>query len=409
MQQLSLAGRTTDLRALGAWSLVILSGVAIFAAWVWPSLPHSDMELAHNVEQRNRTGHESAEAVAATTTGYAVAGQTNSKSPGVTQAWLLSFEGTATRPRIDRAYHSGFGSIARAIATTSDGGLLLAGEVEGRKDRFQPWVLSLSPSGEPRWERVLGRPGLNGLTSAAALSDGSAIVAGAQDEAGWLVRISDSGATLWFHRLPELEDVTALVALPDKGFAIAGISETSTTGLGTSHLITFDEQQQPRWKWQLAPDDRGELRSLAALPDGGLVAAGRVQAPGSDSWGLWVVRWDAKGTILWEHRPQDATVEAGFAVVALADGGVAVAGDSLKGLNDRDARVWRFGPGGELLWRKSYGGDAQDLTRGITRLPSGEFIVVGSTMSGGATKTELLILKLSQRGELIEQKLFGGQ
>jgi hypothetical protein len=100
-------------------------------------------------------------------------------------------------------------------------------------------------------------------------------------------------------------------------------------------------------------------------------------------------------------------VEAGHAVTVLPDGGFAVAGDSLKGLADRDARVWCFAPDGILRWYRSYGGDAQDLARGIARLTDGSLVVAGSTMSRGAGKTDLWVLRLSERGELAAQQTFG--
>jgi hypothetical protein len=101
-------------------------------------------------------------------------------------------------------------------------------------------------------------------------------------------------------------------------------------------------------------------------------------------------------------------VEAGHAVTVLPDGGFAVAGDSLKGPADRQARVWCFAPDGALRWRRSYGGDAQDLARGIARLTDGSLLVAGSTMSRGAGKTDLWVLRLSDSGELAAQQTFGG-
>ncbi len=408
MEHLSLVRRTNDSRTLGLLAVACCVAVAAIAVY-WASSPsRSDMDLALEVEQQNRKGHESAEAVTATASGYAVAGHTNSRTPGVVQAWALSFEGNASPPRLDRTYHAGLGAIARAVATTGDGGLLLAGETEVKRDRFQPWILALTSTGEARWERTLGRAGFNGLTSIAALADGSLIAGGSQDGVGWLVRLSTMGETLSEQRLSQLENITALVPLPSRGFAVAGVTATSTTGLGTSLVLTFDENQQLAWTWKLDPKRRGELKGLAVTPDGGLVATGRTSTPAEGSSGLWVVLLDSKGSLRWEVLPEDTTEEAGHAVTTFPDGSIAVAGDSLKALGNRDARVWRFAPDGHLSWRNSYGGDNQDLARGIARLSNGELVVVGATMSSGAGKTDLWVLRLSERGEVLRQQTFGG-
>lgn len=400
--------------ALAASALILVSLVGL-VLWrrLHPSSPsRSDMDLARDVEQRNRTGHESAEAVIATSGGFAVVGHTNSRPPGVYQAWVLEFDGAVLRPRRERTFGAGLGStprasFARAATPAPGGGMIVAGELEVERDRFQPWLLALAPDGAPRWERTPGAAGLNGLTSVVALAGGALLGGGVQDGAGWLVRLSEAGELLGERRLAQLERVTAMTALPERRFAVAGISETSTTGLGTSAVLAFEEDDRPAWEWRLPADRRGELHAVAATPDGGLIAAGRTRVPGSPDWGLWLLRLDAKGSVIWEHLPADATVEAGHAVAMLPDGGVAVAGDSLKGLADRDARVWRFRADGTLLWRKSYGGDAQDLARGIARLADGSLVVAGSTMSRGAGKTDLWVLRLSEDGELSAQETFG--
>ena len=144
------------------------------------------MDLARDVERKNSTGHEAAEAVTATAGGFAVAGNTNSRSPGVRKAWVLDFDGSASRPRWERAYGAGLGAHGRALAPLPGGGLVAVGEVEMARDRFQGWVLALGGDGGPRWERTPGVGGFNGLTSVATLDNGTIVAGGVQEGAGWL-------------------------------------------------------------------------------------------------------------------------------------------------------------------------------------------------------------------------------
>jgi outer membrane protein assembly factor BamB len=395
------------------------------------------MDLAQDVEQRNRSGHESADAVIATSSGFAVVGTTNSRPAGVHKAWVLEFDGVELRPRRDAVFGAGLGvrpTYARAVTVAADGGLRVAGEVEVEQGRFRPWMLSLAADGTVRWERTLGTTGINGLT--ALLSwNGDVLGGGVIDGAGWLVRMSEAGELLGERRLPQLERVTAMAALPGGGFAVAGIAHTSTTGPGASAVLTFEADdrrepgtdgghpdssagepgarsprgtERPGWEWRPQADQQGDLFAVAATSDGGVVATGRIRSSGSPDWGLWLVRLDARGRLLWEHRPTEATVEAGYAIVALPDGDFVVAGDSLKDLSDRDARLWCFASDGALRWHRSYGGEAQDLARGIARLGDGSLLVAGSTMSRGAGKTDLWVLRLSASGEVVAQQTFDG-
>jgi hypothetical protein len=257
-----------------------------------------------------------------------------------------------------------------------------------------------------RWERLPGTAGLNGLTSVVIAPHGELLGGGVLDGAGWLVRLSASGELLGERKVMPLQEVTGLAALPQGGVAVAGLTERSTTGPGASAVLAFAGDERPLWQWQ--PEDRrGDVVALAATADGGVVAAGRIRPAGSQDWGLWLVRLDAAGRLLWEHLPKDSAVQAGHAVVALPDGGFAVAGDSLKGQGDRDAHVWRFAADGALRWDRAYGGAAQDLARGLAHLADGSLLVAGSTMSRGAGKTDLWLLRLAETGEPLGEQTFG--
>ncbi|WP_238536538.1 hypothetical protein [Stigmatella aurantiaca] len=117
---------------------------------------------------------------------------------------------------------------------------------------------------------------------------------------------------------------------------------------------------------------------------------------------------DPRGEILWEHVPEDPQVEAGRAITVLPDGGIVVAGFSWKEvLVDREAKVWRFSAEGSLLWEKFYGGARNDMGEGIAHLADDSLVVVGSTLSKGAGKTDVWTFGLSPEGDLLWEETFG--
>ncbi|MFY0582755.1 hypothetical protein ACN28S_58340 [Cystobacter fuscus] len=123
---------------------------------------------------------------------------------------------------------------------------------------------------------------------------------------------------------------------------------------------------------------------------------------------VWVARLAPRGETLWEYVSEETEVGAGHAVTALADGGFAVAGYSWKELLvDREARVWRFSADGNLLWQQAHGGAKDDSGSGIARLADGSLVVVGTTMSKGAGKTDLWTFGLSPEGQLLWEETFG--
>lgn len=369
------------------------------------------MDGMHDVEQRNRSGHERAAAVVARAGGFVVVGETNSRPAGAAKAWVLEFEGRELTPRRDQVVGSGLGhaaeSHARAVAVATDGGLRMVGEALVAPGRYQPWAVALAADGTVAWERLLGAGGLNGLTSVVTGPRGELLGGGVLDGAAWLVRLSASGELLGERTVAPLQQVTALAALPQGRVAVAGFIERSSTGPGASAVLAFDRDERPLWQWQPPADRQGDLVAVAATADDGLIATGRIRHAGSQDWGLWVVRLDSAGLLLWEHLPKADAVRAGHAVIALPDGDFVVAGDSLKDLSDRDAHVWRFAADGALRWDRAYGGAAQDLARGLALLGDGSLLVAGSTMSRGAGKTDLWLLRLSEAGEPLGEQTFG--
>ncbi len=365
------------------------------------------MDWARDVERENSSGHESAEAVVATGNGFSVAGHTNSRRPGVQQAWVLRFD-QAPPPRWERTYGGGkLGTLGRAIASLPGGGLVVAGEEQVAPDRFRGWLLALSPEGDVLWERTPGPEGVNGFNAVSVLEDGSIVAGGDQDRQGWVVRMDPRGELLWDVKLPQLEHVTSLVALPAQRLAVLGTAETSTAGLGISKLFLLESDGRATREKRLPAEGQGELAALALLPDGGFAATGRLSRPESMDPGFWAVRLDSRGELLWEHVEQ-TEVGAGHAVTAFPDGGFAVAGYGWKELLvDREAKVWRFAADGRLLWQQAHGGARDDSGSGIARLADGSLVVVGSTMSKGAGKTDLWTFGLSPEGLLLWEETFG--
>jgi hypothetical protein len=375
-----------------------------------PFIGREDMSWVRKIEQDNSTGHEWAEGVVATEGGFSVIGYTNSRQPGVDLVWVLQF-GDAPPPRWERTYGGTPGGepLGRAIASTPGGGLIIAGEEEVSVNRFRGWLMALSPEGNVLWERAPGHEGVNGFTAVSVLEDGSIVAGGDQDGGGWVVRLSSRGERLWDVRLPQLEHITALVSLPAQRVAVLGTAETSTTGLGISRLVMLESDGWAVWEKRLPAEGHGELAALALLPDGGLAAAGRLSRPGFEDESLWVVRMDSQGEPLWEHVPEGPRVEAGYALTALPDGGLAVTGLSWKDLlKEREAKVWRFAADGRLLWQQSYGGAENGTGTGIARLADDSLVVVGSTFSQGPRKTDLWIVGVSPNGQLLWEETFGG-
>ncbi len=151
------------------------------------------------------------------------------------------------------------------------------------------------------------------------------------------------------------------------------------------------------------------VRSIVALADGGFAVAGYTESKGAGGADVWVLRLDRTGELLWEKTFGGAKPDYAHSIIALADGGFVVAGDThSKGTGEYDAWILRLDETGELLWEKTFGGTEHDEAHSIIALSDGGFAVAGYTLSIGAGRSDAWILRLVRTGGLLWEKRFGG-
>ena len=93
--------------------------------------------------------------------------------------------------------------------------------------------------------------------------------------------------------------------------------------------------------------------------------------------------------------------DSASSIVALADGGFAVAGvTSFKGAGYDDMWVLRLDEAGNVLWDQTYGGAERDRAYSIVALADGGFAVAGYTESKGAGNRDMWVLRLDEAGNV---------
>ena len=169
------------------------------------------------------------------------------------------------------------------------------------------------------------------------------------------------------------------------------------------------EYDVPTWEKTFGGPLEDGAVTIVALADGGFAIAGlkTVRRPGGDAW---IFRLDQAGELVWETSPGGSWWDEADSVVALADGGFAVAGwiRPEGTLDDDDAWVLRLDKTGQILWERTFGGSEWDQAYSIVALADGGFVVAGRTESRGAGQYDAWVLRLDSNGGLLWDKTFGG-
>lgn len=300
-----------------------------------------------------------------------------------------------------RRSHQGPQDATASAAAALPDGFILAGEHRRDERReFQGWLLRLDSQGAEVWRQILGRPGVTGLAAVVAHEDGTIIAGGAQDWKGWLVAVDGAGRLRWERSLDDLQKVSAIM-LHGRGVVLAGIIGSSTKGLGFSRLIALDEDGQRLWSTAIPTEGQGQIAAITALPAGGGVAVGDRQGQDGDGRrSAWVVRFGSNGAILSSVILPSPLVEVGRAVVALTDGGYAVAGESWDGVaGDRRIRLWRMAADDTLRWQRTYGTLGYHNASGIAQTRDGGLLVVGAKQVPEIRKMRALVVRTDPEGD----------
>ena len=268
--------------------------------------------------------------------------------------------------------------------------------------------------------------------SVAAATNGDLIVAGRTASKGvgsidaWLIRLDKDGTVLWDKTYGGSQDDSfqSIQVLADGGFIAAGETNSKSSEGSNAWFMRLDAKGGTLWEQTLGPKGEtafrlkepsvlySEASTVAALPHGGVIAAGFTTEKGVGKKNACVASFDADGALVWEKTYGSGETSLAHSVVALPDGGFAVAGQrSMDGSTD-DAWIFRLNANGEVLWEKVFGGTFVNIATSVALTPDGGIVAAGimgqrkhhgSLTEGG----NAWVVRLSSSGDLLWEKRIG--
>ncbi|RKT00875.1 T9SS type A sorting domain-containing protein [Chryseobacterium defluvii] len=196
-------------------------------------------------------------------------------------------------------------------------------------------------------------------------------------------------------------------------------------------LSSVAKSQIPTIQWQksFGGSNNETAKSIVQTPDGGYITAGFSKSSDGNATinqgdnDFWVVKMDALGTFQWQKSLGGSGDDQANSICTTSDGGYVVAGfsNSSNGditLNKGSSDYWivKLNALGNIVWQKTYGGQAQDIATSVKQTTDGGYIVTGYSSSSngditgnhGQNTTDYWVVKLDSSGNLQWQKALGG-
>ena len=125
---------------------------------------------------------------------------------------------------------------------------------------------------------------------------------------------------------------------------------------------------------------------------------------------FWVIKIDTSGAIIWEKSYGLSNYERPFSITTANDGGYIIAGyrNSIGGdAKNSDFWVVKISEEGELIWDKLYGGSDFDNARHIMKTNDNGYIVSGTTtLPENFHRSAVRLIKIDNSGNIIWEKTY---
>ena len=177
--------------------------------------------------------------------GYIVAGDTSSFVPRGQEApdvWILKLNSDGT-VEWEKIYGGDDSDEVDSIQQTSDGGYIVAGTTRsfgaGSKNIMDIWVLKLRPDGTVEWQKTYGGVHWDVGSSIQQTSDGGYIVAGeiefsSPGSDAWILKLKADGSIEWQKRYGGggQDRAVSIQQTSDRGYIMLGEAESFGAGKG---------------------------------------------------------------------------------------------------------------------------------------------------------------------------------
>jgi hypothetical protein len=228
----------------------------------------------------------------------------------------------------------------------------------------------------------------------------------------FLVKFGSDGSLVW----QRIWNGTTVRGLGRTGIALGAGNSVYVAGVSTNNgndavLLKFDVNGTLLWERTWGGPSSDESLAVAAAPDGSAYIAGNATSFGPSSSGLFVVKFDSLGNLVWQRISDGA---AGNAVGVGPDGSVYAAGTTPRPdlIGNFDVIALKITSDGNLVWQRTYSaGDVVDPRGGMTVASDGSVYMAGAIQTVKANRADIaaLIVKLSTDGDLLFDKQFDGR
>ena len=326
----------------------------------------------------------------------------------------------------------GFGSdTPNGVAVAVDGSSYVTGITDSfTTDQFgtpspKIFLVKFTATGSVAWQRFWNGDTVRGLGGPAVALDAGTLPGDASDDSIYvtgvttagsndavLLKFDAGGSLLWERTWGGLNlDVGNAVATSPGSVYIAG--HTTSFGASGAGLFVVKFDAFGALVWQRVWDGSAGFEAITVAPDGSVYAAGTTARDASFAFfDLVALKITATGDLTWQREyaaGDDADPRGGMTVAS--DGSIYIAGAlqaPKMGFVPITALIVRLSAAGALLFDAQWGRSGTEAAAGIAAAPDGSVYFTGTTGGAGAGGQDAFVVHLLPSGKVPGAATWGG-
>jgi hypothetical protein len=313
--------------------------------------------------------------------------------------------------------------IGYAIAKTSDGGFVIAGEATDVKRDTTPgvwtrpevkdrtYLVKTDSKGSVQWTKKLR--GNEGYAVHQTSDGGYVVIARSASDEFYLIKTDSKGDTLWTKAFEAAAGRSVAMA-PDGGIIAIGSKELwGPSRRAVLYMLKIDTAGNTLWEKEHVLGADVKACCIRPTSDGGYVVTGKAHRPEAGYGQLFFVKTDANGDTLWIRYFGGDDNEEGRCVIETSDGGYLAVGTTTSFGNTREFYAVKIDSKGDSLWAKHYGVQhyAEILNGSVVATGDGKYLIIGSIDSSPNPQLyecgQVYIVKIDGTGKKLWSKYYG--